>query len=58
MGIAAILGLVSSLVPVATDLIATLAKIKQATEDDHPEVWAAVKSQWDEAFAKWKEISP
>ena len=56
MPIVAILQLVAGLVPVANSLISTLAAIKNATEKDHPALWAKVRDDWKSTAAQWNDL--
>ncbi len=56
MGVAAILSLVAGLVPVANSLMDTLARIKSATEKDHPEVWSRIRDDWKSTASKWNDL--
>ena len=90
MGIAAILGLVTQLVPLATQMINTIIsvsggtagktgeildfiarltpiaqglverieEIRNATEDEYPEVWANVRTDWMATRAEWLKLNP
>lgn len=56
MNVAQILQLVSTLVPVASNLVATLKQIREATEKDHPEIWAKVRDDWKDAVKDWQDV--
>lgn len=56
MGIAEILALVAKMVPVASELVISLAKIKEQTETQHPEVWAKVRADFSAAESAWKKL--
>lgn len=57
MPIQAILQLVAGLMPVANALIETLSKIKNATEKDHPEIWAKVRDDWKSTAEEWRKLT-
>lgn len=50
------LDIVASIAPVAAQLLATINTIKNQTEADYPEVWAAVSADYASASSEFDKL--
>jgi len=56
MTVQAILALVLQIIPVVDSLVSRIKDIKDATEGEHPEMWAKVSADWKDAVARWNTV--